>query len=348
MNKIKVNTLPRLTYRYTHTNETVLDFAGSSNKAEPEFSDMTYVSEGGSLPDSFKGAAEELVKAAQAGRHFMINIPDGVKTALSVRLELQQEAKEFCGTFSVSVGQEAELNLIWIWDGSEAGGQIISAASYEVQDGGNLKVSILEKNLPGAVLVDQRHIILHEGAICDFASALLGGEKVIVHSNGRLEGSKSGMTETAVYAASGTQHEDLFYHLEHVGKETKSHIDVKGSLNDHAGKVFRGTLDFKHGCSGSKGDESDYAVQLSPTARNISLPLLLCREDDVMGNHASSAGQLNEQIIYYLMSRGFSREEAQRMVIESMLRPLIDRMDESLQGEVVEAVNHALDAKESL
>ena len=67
-----------------------------------------------------------------------------------------------------------------------------------------------------------------------------------------------------------------------------------------------------------------------------------------MGNHASSAGQLDEQIIYYLMSRGFSREEAQRMVIESMLRPLIDRMDSSLQNEVLEAVNHALDAKESL
>ena len=67
MDKIKVNTLPRLTYRYTHTNETVLDFAGSRNKAEPEFSDMTYVSEGGSLPDSFKGAAEELVQTAAAG-----------------------------------------------------------------------------------------------------------------------------------------------------------------------------------------------------------------------------------------------------------------------------------------
>ena len=253
MDKIKVNTLPRLTYRYTHTNETVLDFAGSRNKAEPEFSDMTYVSEGGSLPDSFKGAAEELVQTAAAGKHFQINIPDGVKTALAVRLNLEHGTEDFCGTFSVSVGQGSELNLIWVWDGKEAGGQIISAACYEVQDGGKLKVSILERNLPGAVLADQRHVILHERAVCDFASALLGGEKVIVHSTGRLEGRKSDMTETAVYAASGTQHEDLFYHLEHVGKETKSHIDVKGALDDHAKKVFRGTLDFKHGCSGSQG-----------------------------------------------------------------------------------------------
>ena len=117
MDKIRVNTLPRLTYRYTHTNETVLDFAGSRNKAEPEFSDMTYVSEGGSLPDSFKGAAEELVQTAAAGKHFQINIPDGVKTALAVRLNLEHGTEDFCGRSSCSswsgIGTESHLGVGW-------------------------------------------------------------------------------------------------------------------------------------------------------------------------------------------------------------------------------------------
>ena len=55
---------------------------------------------------------------------FRINIPDGVKTALSVRLNLEHGTEDFCGTFSVSVGQGAELNLIWMWDGKEAGGRL--------------------------------------------------------------------------------------------------------------------------------------------------------------------------------------------------------------------------------
>lgn len=45
------------------------------------------------------------------------------------------------------------------------------------------------------------------------------------------------------------------------------------------------------------GDEGDYAIQLSPKTKNISLPLLLCTEDDVQGNHASSAGQLDANTI---------------------------------------------------
>lgn len=123
-------------------------------------------------------------------------------------------------------------------------------------------------------------------------------------------------------------------------------IDVKGSLSDTAKKIFRGTLDFKQGCSGSVGDEGDYAIQLSPTTKNISLPLLLCTEDDVSGNHASSAGQLDMNTIYFLMTRGFSLEDARLIVVEALIRPLIDRLDESVREEVLAEVRRKLDTKE--
>ena len=154
------------------------------------------------------------------------------------------------------------------------------------------------------------------------------------------------MTETAVYALKGTQHQDLFYHINHMGKESTSCIDVKGSLSGNAKKVFRGTLDFKRGCSGSVGEECDYVIQLDSTTKNISLPLLLCTEDDVMGNHASSAGQLDANIIYYLMTRGFTWQEARRIMVESLICPLIDKMDEGLRAEVLESIRYNLEARE--
>ena len=179
-----------------------------------------------------------------------------------------------------------------------------------------------------------------------FVSAELGGEKVIVHSYGRLVGSRSEMRETALYAATGRQSLDLFYHIDHIGKESNAVIDVKGALSDTAKKIFRGTLDFKRGCSGSVGDEGDYAIQLSPKTKNISLPLLLCTEDDVSGNHASSAGQLDMNTIYFLMTRGFSLEDARLIVVEALIRPLIDRLDESVREEVLAEVRRKLDTKE--
>lgn len=69
--------------------------------------------------------------------------------------------------------------------------------------------------------------------------------------------------------------------------------------------------------------------------RNVSLPLLLCGEDDVQGNHASSAGQMDRERLFYLMTRGFSEAAAKRMVIEAMLRPVIDRLRDARLRELV-------------
>lgn len=80
--------------------------------------------------------------------------------------------------------------------------------------------------------------------------------------------------------------------------------------------------------------------------KNISLPLLLCTEDDVQGNHASSAGQLDANTIYFLMSRGFSLEEARRIVIEALIRPIIDGMDSSVRDEIITELRQKLDSKE--
>jgi Fe-S cluster assembly scaffold protein SufB len=79
--------------------------------------------------------------------------------------------------------------------------------------------------------------------------------------------------------------------------------------------------------------------------KNISLPLLLCTEDDVVGNHATSAGQIDEEHIYYLMSRGFSQEEARRIVIEALMRPIIDSLDPFLREQALEEIRKKLDAK---
>ena len=63
------------------------------------------------------------------------------------------------------------------------------------------------------------------------------------------------------------------------------------------------------------------------------------------GNHATSAGQVSEEDVYYLMSRGFSQEEARRIIVESLMRPIVDSLDVSLQEEALEEIRRKLDAK---
>lgn len=339
MEEIRVNRLPLLTYRYLHTNDTPLSFAKPKESGEVQFSDTTYVTAGAMLPDDFDGASPEVLEAAKGGKGYTISIPAGEKAALSITWDGEGD---LAAHFVFHLGKEASLSLVWCMKGQKEG-TTLRAAYYDLEEGAVLQVSALENG--NAVVYDQRHVQVAEGAKAHFTAAELGGEKIIVHSYGKLYGQKAEMTEKAVYAAKGKQHLDLFYHIDHIGKETKAEIDVKGALSDESKKIFRGTLDFKRGCSGSVGDEGDYAIQLDPKTKNISLPLLLCTEDNVQGNHASSAGQLDSNTIYFLMSRGFSLEEARRIVVEALIRPIIDELDASIREEVLEAVRHKLDNK---
>ena len=75
-------------------------------------------------------------------------------------------------------------------------------------------------------------------------------------------------------------------------------------------------MDFLRGAVASEGAEEDTCLLLDPTVKSISLPLLLCKEDNVVGNHAASAGQIDQNKLFYLMSRGFSEVEAKHIIVE--------------------------------
>ena len=345
MEEIRINRLPLLTYRYLHTNDTPVSFEAPKKGEEPHFYDLSYVKEGGTLPADFKGASEETVKALKQGSHYTITIPAETKAELTITLNGDGQA-DLAGSFLFHLGKESSLKRIGILQGKTAKGTCVAGANNNLKENANLKVSRLESGLSGVEIFDQRHAVLAKGARADFSAAELGGENIYVHSYGLLAGDHSAMTEIVVYGGTKKQHLDFFYHIDHVGKKTHAEIDVKGALDDDSKKIFRGTLNFKKGCSGSAGDEGDNAIQLSPKKKNISLPLLLCTEDDVQGNHASSAGQLDANTIYFLMSRGFSLEEARRIVIEALIRPIIDGMDPSVRDEIITELRQKLDSKE--
>lgn len=345
MKEIAINRLPILTYRYLKTNDTKIIFAAPQVSAAADFSDKTYVNVGAEFPEDFEGASAETLAASLAGEKYTITIPSGMQAKLTIEIKLEEQHAGYAGAYHFLLQKGAQLELVWKLSGTETAQSSYLASYYELEEATELKISKLQADLGEATLYDQRFFKLGKSAQADVVSAELGGKQVIVHSRGNLNGDEAALTERTVYSGTGKQHLDLFYHIDHWGKKTVSLIDGKGALAGEAKKIFRSTLDFHRGCAGSAGEEGDYAVQLSPKAKNISLPLLLCTEDNVAGNHATSAGQVSEEDVYYLMSRGFSWEEARRIIVESLMRPIIDSLDPSLQETALEEIRRKLDAK---
>ena len=141
-----------------------------------------------------------------------------------------------------------------------------------------------------------------------------------------LEGVASESNIHSIYLGDGSRKMDLDYSMIHKGPRSQSRIETKGVLMDESEKIFKGNLDFKRGARRSKGVEEEYVILLDPRVKSNSIPALLCEEDDVEGEHAASAGQINESKLFYLMSRGLSEREAKKLIVEASFRPIIDRI----------------------
>ena len=98
--------------------------------------------------------------------------------------------------------------------------------------------------------------------------------------------------------------------------------------------------DFKNGCAGSKGNEMEEVLLLSPKAVNKSIPVILCDEEDVEGEHGSTIGRLSKEVLFYMQSRGISEAEAEKI----MSRAKIQAAAALIPGEEIkEKINAYLD-----
>ncbi|MCR5234612.1 MAG: SufD family Fe-S cluster assembly protein [Lachnospiraceae bacterium] len=150
-----------------------------------------------------------------------------------------------------------------------------------------------------------------------------------------LNGNRSRLDIQVAYMGNREKKLDMNYVVNHIGKNTTGNIRADGVLKDKAFKTFKGTIDFKTGSSGSKGEEREKVLLLSDDIVNQSVPIILCTEEDVEGAHGAAIGSLDEDTLFYLKSRGLDEDEAKRLVIYGMFNSLLEKIgDEDISSRV--------------
>ncbi len=154
------------------------------------------------------------------------------------------------------------------------------------------------------------------------------------------EGDRGRAYYDCAYYLMNDQRLDMDLTCNQIGKKTDGTVMVYGVQQDQSHKVFKGTIDFRDGCSGATGDEKEQVMLLSDELVSRSIPFLLCTEEDCEGSHAVSAGSIEEEELFYLMSRGISRERATRMIAEGAIVPVIDKLpDHDLRDALVARIH---------
>ncbi len=185
---------------------------------------------------------------------------------------------------------------------------------------------------------------IQDNANIQYSIIDIGGKYSISNYYSNLVGEKSKNNVKTIYLGVKEQVKDLNYIVEARGKNTSIKMDLQGALKDKSTKSFKGTIDFKKGSKKSKGSENESCMLLSDDARSIALPMLLCTEEDVDGEHSTSSGKADEKELFYIMSRGLSKNEAIKLIVKAKFYNLIEKIsNEELKQEVINEIDRRLD-----
>jgi Fe-S cluster assembly protein SufD len=198
--------------------------------------------------------------------------------------------------------------------------EVIVNANAKVKYGA---VDTLAKGI--TTYVNRRGVVGRDGRI-EWALGLMNEGNTISENTTNLIGDGSyGDTKTVVVGR-GEQTQNFTTKVVHFGRNSEGYILKHGVMKDSATSIFNGIGKIEHGASKSNAEQESRVLMLSEKARGDANPILLIDEDDVTAGHAASVGRVDPIQLYYLMSRGIRKEEAERLVIHGFLAPVVNQL----------------------
>ena len=185
--------------------------------------------------------------------------------------------------------------------------------------------------------------IIYDNANLQYTIIDIGGKESISNYYSNLIGENGKNDLKTIYLGGENQVKDINYIVELRGEKSFVDIDVQGALKANAKKNFKGTIDFKKGCKKAKGNENEFCMLLSDKAKSIALPMLLCTEDDVEGNHGTASGRVDNKQLFYIMSRGLSYNEAVKLIVRANFNKILEKIkNEKLMNEIINEIDNKL------
>lgn len=343
-----LNELQMPTWRWLNINDTELHFNADlktaylnipecQNAGEISLKPQTEDKPVNNLPADMERLREFVDKHQNYG--LTITIPSHVRLAQPVFLNfiLDHASPVLIDRLHICAEEGSMADLVVTYRTRE-GGAYFHGGFTSVDAAPDAHVRLFKIQMLGTkdIHLDATAVTAAEDGRGDVLTCELGGDQVVSSCNIYLSGSASSSILDSIYLGSGHRRIDLNYRLEIAGAASEGEIIVKGALSGSAKKTLKSTLDFISGAAGSKGREEETVLTLSDQAINLSAPLLLCGEDNVEGEHATTTGRPDEAKLYYLMSRGFSEREAKRLLVEASFTPLLNKIpSDSLRNDIL-------------
>jgi Fe-S cluster assembly protein SufD len=183
---------------------------------------------------------------------------------------------------------------------------------------------------------------LERDAELDLVLGGFGSKKGKVWVENDLVGRGATSRVTGAYFADGSQHLDYDTFQEHAAPNTESDFAFKGALRETATAVWRGMIRVEPDAQQTNAYQENRNLLLSDKAHADSIPGLEILANDVRCTHGATLGRIDREQLFYLMARGLSRAEAERLIVRGFFQDVLDRIE---LLPVREALGAALEAR---
>lgn len=294
-------------------------------------------------PDEGKFAA--LHAAFWRGGTFLY-VPAGVKAAAPLHSALWAERGKTYTHTLVVLEDGAEAIHIDEYASATGKGQALHNGVVELLVGDNASLTYVSLQDFGTHTWQFTHERGRVGrdARLDWVTSSMGTRLTKSFQTSELDRQGSWARMSGLFFAIGRQHFDLDTQQNHNAPDTVSDLLYKGALRQKARTVWQGMIKALPGSQRIDGFQANRNLVLERAARADSIPGLEIEADDVRCTHASTVGQLDDEQIFYLTSRGIDEETAIRMVIQGFFDPVMQRIPfEGVRERLSERILEKLD-----
>ena len=270
------------------------------------------------VPDSAEANSPVIVKAGKDSERVSelpFAFPEGANTE---------------GTVEIAVEPEAEHIVLMDFNSDKDG---FAEVKTKVNLGRKARLTLVQVHRVGEDfrLVNRIDADVDEKADFHLMQIFIRGGEVYADVHSNLKARRSALHIDAGYLTTAGQLLDINYEAIHTRELSTSDIAVNGVLCDKAEKRFRGTIDFRHGAEGAVGNEIENVLLMDPEVVNKTIPIILCEEEDVEGNHGATIGRMDEDMLYYMKSRGLDETAIRAMMKPAYIDAVLRRAPEELQ-----------------
>lgn len=259
-----------------------------------------------------------------------IYVPDGVELDKPIYI-VNEVQSENAGVFShnlIIVGRNSHVTVVEENHCCLGNEYAVMTNVSEIFGGEGSNVNFISINNLGYGIYNyiERNFIPEKDAKINFIGNWLGSKFTISRHSAFLEKPGSEFRDVQIAFATGSQHFDLTSYAQHISPYTKSDIVLRGVSKDKARMVFYGLVDIEKNAHDSDSFLSEHAMLLNPGAGANAIPSLQIKNANVRAGHAATVGQIDEEQIFYLMTRGLSEGEARKTIVEGFLLPAFDEI----------------------